>query len=85
MSLWQPDKNVVGGIKVPKVDPKKITEKRVKILEDRLQQIKEYCTKAKNSATSKNDALKTIKNMCNAKDEEQKMWKDLLGDAYDGK
>ena len=76
--------NYVGGTAVPYVQPKQITEKRVKILEDRIQQIKNKCTELKNSPVSKNDALKVIKNICNAKDDEQKMWKDLLGEAYNG-
>ena len=73
---------IEGQLKVPKINPKQITEKRVKILEDRIQLIKEKCSELKNSSISKNDALKTIKNICNTKEEEQKMWKDLLGDQY---
>lgn len=82
--MYHKDNNYVAGVKVPKIDPKKITEKRVKILESRLEEIKNFCSTAKNSAMSKNDALGAIKNMCNAKDDEQKMWKDILGDAYQG-
>ena len=78
------NKNYIAGQPVPYIHPKEITEKRVKILEDRMQQIKDYCTTAKNSAISKNDALKTIKNICNTKDDEQKMWKSILGDSYNG-
>ena len=71
--------------KVPKISEKEITIKRYKILEKKIEDIKEACARLKNSPTSKVDALKEIKNICNAKDEEDKMWKSILGDAYDGK
>lgn len=80
---YKKNKNYIGGKSVPSVSPKQITEKRVKMLEDRILQIKEACLRLKNSGVSKNDALREIKHICNTKEDEQKMWKELLGDQYE--
>lgn len=76
------DKNYVAGVKVPYVSDKDIALKRVKVFEEKIEKIKEACTRLKNSPVSKTDALKEIKNICLSKDEEKGMWKDILGDAY---
>lgn len=57
---------------------KQITEARYKIIENKLNEIKCKCAELKNSSISKTDALKVIQNICNRKDENEKMWKDLL-------
>ncbi len=69
--------------KVPRVSDKEITIKRYRILEKRIEDIKEACSRLKNSSTSKNDALREIKNICNTKDDEKKIWKEILGDSLE--
>lgn len=81
--MYRKDNNYVAGVKVPKFSIKDVDSKKLKIYENKLNEIKEFCSTAKNSAMSKNDALKTIKNICNRNDE-SKIWKDILGDAYQG-
>lgn len=73
--------NVVAGVKVPYVSDKDIALKRQKVLENKLERIKEACSRLKNSPISKTDALKEIKNICLDKEDEKNMWTDLLGNV----
>lgn len=43
---------------------KQIEEFRMKTAADRIEKIKQKCSELKNSAISKNEALKIIKNIC---------------------
>jgi len=71
--------------KVPYIKDSQITQAKYEIMKNKMETIKEACTRLKNSAVSKNDALREIKNIILSKDEDDKVWKSLLGDAYQGK